>query len=202
MRRAAGRHGPRIPLAAALTRAVALAVLLTGVLSGCTSGSLLAVGAKPPETLSAIDQTGKARSIGEQKGHPLVVYFYPRDGTPGCTEEACAFRDAWDKYTQAGVMVFGVSSDDRESKEEFAKEEKLPFPILADPEHRWAEAFGVGTTLGMMDRVTFLLDGSGAIAKVYPDVDPGVHATDVLADAKRLAPSGEAPASTPSEPSK
>ena len=87
-------------------------------------------------------------------------------------------------------MVFGVSGDDQSSKAEFAKEEKLPFPILADPEHRWAEAFGVGSTLGMMDRVTFLLDATGAVAKVYPDVDPGVHAVEVLEDAKGLGADG------------
>jgi peroxiredoxin Q/BCP len=169
------------PGAAALVIAAALSI-------GCSSGNLLAVGARPPESLSAIDQHGQLRSVGSQKGQPLVVYFYPADGTPGCTEEACAFRDAWSKYTAAGVMVFGVSGDDQASKEEFAREEKLPFPILADPEHRWAEAFGVGTTLGMMDRVTFLLDGTGAVVKVYPDVDPGVHAAEVLADAKAIAP--------------
>ena len=100
------------------------------------------------------------------------------------------FRDAWDRYARAGVMVFGVSGDDQSSKAEFAKEEKLPFPILADPEHRWAEAFGVGSTLGMMDRVTFLLDATGAVAKVYPDVDPGVHAVEVLEDAKGLGADG------------
>ncbi len=153
---------------------------------GCSSGHLLAAGATPPADLSAVDQNGQLRSIGSQKGQPLVVYFYPADGTPGCTEEACAFRDAWSKYSAAGVMIFGVSGDDQESKEEFAREEKLPFPILADPEHKWSEAFGVGTTLGMMDRVTFLLDASGAVVKVYPDVDPGVHATEVLADAEQI----------------
>jgi peroxiredoxin Q/BCP len=175
------RAAARLLLAALAGGAVASSV-------GCSSGNLLAVGARPPEKLSAIDQHGQLRSIGSQKGQPLVVYFYPADGTPGCTEEACAFRDAWAKYAEAGVMVFGVSGDDQDSKAEFAREEKLPFPILADPEHRWAEAFGVGSTLGLMDRVTFLLDGSGAVVKVYPDVDPGVHAVEVLADAKKLAP--------------
>jgi peroxiredoxin Q/BCP len=178
---------PRPPVLPAGAR-LGAAALAAALSIGCSSGNLLAVGARPPESLSAIDQHGQLRSVGSQKGQPLVVYFYPADGTPGCTEEACAFRDAWSKYTAAGVMVFGVSGDDQASKEEFAREEKLPFPILADPEHRWAEAFGVGTTLGMMDRVTFLLDGTGAVVKVYPDVDPGVHAAEVLADAKAIAP--------------
>ncbi len=165
----------RLPLAAALALGSA----------ACASNNLLAEGARPP-ALTALDQHGATQSIGAQKGKPLVVYFYPKDGTPGCTAEACAFRDAWSKYTEAGVMVFGVSADDVKSKEEFAKEEKLPFPILADPDHVWADAFGVGNTLGMDHRVTFLLDRDGKVAKVYPEVDPGVHAGEVLADAKKL----------------
>jgi peroxiredoxin Q/BCP len=186
MARPVRAHAHRPPPARSPSLRCAPALAVAFALSGCSAGNLLAPGAHPPESLSAVDQHGQVRSIGAQKGQPLVVYFYPKDGTPGCTEEACAFRDAWDRYAKAGVMVFGVSGDDQESKAEFAKEEKLPFPILADPEHRWAEAFGVGTTLGMMDRVTFLLDATGAVAKVYPDVDPGVHAAEVLEDAKGL----------------
>ncbi len=164
---------------------LAFAIVAAAPLAGCASNSLLAPGQRPPE-LTALDQKGEKQSLAAQKGKPLVVYFYPKDGTPGCTTEACAFRDAWSKYTEAGVMVFGVSADDVKSKEEFAKEEKLPFPVLADPDHVWADAFGVGNTLGMDHRVTFLLDSTGAIAKVYPEVDPGVHAGEVLVDAKKL----------------
>lgn len=153
--------------------------------TGCASQNLLAEGQRPPD-LTALDQNGETQSLAAQKGKPLVVYFYPKDGTPGCTAEACAFRDAWSKYTEAGVMVFGVSADDVKSKEVFAKEEKLPFPVLADPAHVWANAFGVGNTLGMDHRVTFLLDRTGTIARVYPEVDPGVHAGEVLVDAKKL----------------
>jgi peroxiredoxin Q/BCP len=174
----------RNTLGPALALALPLALLASSAV-GCASSELLATGARPPE-LSALDQHGAKQTLAAQKGKPLVVYFYPKDGTPGCTEEACAFRDAWSKYTEAGVMVFGVSADDVKSKEEFAKEEKLPFPILADPDHVWADAFGVGRTLGMHDRVTFLLDRTGAVAKVYPSVDPGVHAAEVLVDAKKL----------------
>lgn len=152
---------------------------------GCSGNQLLAVGASPPD-LSAVDQKGTEHRLAAERGHPVVVYFYPKDGTPGCTEEACAFRDAWSRYEAASVQVFGVSTDDRESKAEFADEHDLPFPILADPEGRWLDAFGVGTTLGMASRVTFLLDAEGKVAKVYPDVDPGVHATQVLEDAKAL----------------
>jgi peroxiredoxin Q/BCP len=145
----------------------------------------LPVGSAAPD-LAAVDQDGKERRLTAERGHPVVVYFYPKDGTPGCTKEACAFRDAWDKYKQAGVQVFGVSTDDAKSHAEFAKEHKITFPLLADPDGVWTKAFGVSTTLGMASRVSFLIDASGKVAKVYPDVDPGVHADEVLKDAAAL----------------
>jgi peroxiredoxin Q/BCP len=178
----------RAPSLVALPLAAALA------LGGCSTASrpdggvgLLAAGQSAPD-LSAPDQNGQSRRIAAERGHPLVVYFYPKDGTPGCTREACAFRDAWGRYQQAGVQIFGVSADDQKSHETFAKEQKLPFPIVADPAHAWSDAFGVGTRLGMPARVTFLIDPAGRIAKVYPQVDPGVHADQVLKDAAALAP--------------
>ncbi|KYF64849.1 bacterioferritin comigratory protein, partial [Sorangium cellulosum] len=128
----------------------------------------------------AADQNGAIQRLSDQRGRAVVVYFYPKDGTPGCTEEACAFRDAWDRFKQANVQVFGVSPDTRESHEAFATEHRLPFPILVDTDQTWAHAFGVPTRLGSMARVTFLIDPDGKVAKVYPDVDPGVHADEVL----------------------
>jgi peroxiredoxin Q/BCP len=127
------------------------------------------------------------RRIADERGHPLVVFFYPKDGTPGCTKEACAFRDAWERYRQAGVQVFGISADEQRSHEQFAKEQRLPFPIVADPAHAWSSAFGVTTRLGMDARVSFLVDGSGKVANVYPHVDPALHADEVLRDAAALA---------------
>ena len=91
-----------------------------------------------------------------------------------------------DCIDEAGVQVFGVSSDDQRSHEQFAKEQKLPFPILADPQRAWITAFGVGTRLGMASRVSFLLDKDGKVAKIYPDVDPAFHAAEVLKDAAAL----------------
>jgi peroxiredoxin Q/BCP len=154
--------------------------------AGCAgSPALLPVGSAAPD-LSATDQAGKPHRLADERGHALIVYFYPKDATPGCTKEACAFRDAWESYQKAGVMIFGVSSDDQKSHEAFAKEQKLPFPILADPGHAWSTAFGVPTRLGMTARVSFLIDPAGKIAKVYPEVDPGVHAARVLEDASKL----------------
>jgi peroxiredoxin Q/BCP len=162
-------------------------VLAAALALGCGStSSLLAVGSPAPD-VSAPDQAGKAHRVADERGHALVVYFYPKDATPGCTKEACAFRDAWDRYQKAGVQIFGVSADDQKSHEAFAKEQKLPFPILADPGHAWSSAFGVSTKLGMASRVSFLIDPAGKIAKVYPNVDPALHADEVLKDASALA---------------
>jgi peroxiredoxin Q/BCP len=167
----------------------ALVLSLTFTLAGCSAATrpdggngLLSAGSPAPD-VSAVDQTGKTQRITAERGHPLVVYFYPKDGTPGCTKEACAFRDTWERYQKAGVQVFGVSADDQKSHETFAKEQHLPFPIVADPGHAWSAAFGVPTKLGMDSRVSFLIDASGKVAKVYPHVDPAIHADDVLKDA-------------------
>jgi peroxiredoxin Q/BCP len=163
------------------------ALIAVIALTGCSSSSaaLLPAGSAAPD-LGGTDQQGKAHRIADEHGHPLVVYFYPKDGTPGCTKEACAFRDTWDRFQKAGVQIYGVSADDQKSHEAFAKEEKLPFPILADPGHAWSTAFGVPTKLGMDSRVSFLIDPSGKIAKVYPNVDPAIHADEVLKDAAAL----------------
>lgn len=167
----------------------AVPAVLSLALGGCGATrrsdggeGLLAVGAEAP-TLAAVDQNGKEHKLSDERGHAVIVYFYPKDGTPGCTKEACAFRDTWNKFQEAKVQVFGVSTDDQKSHEEFAKEQKLPFPILADADGVWLKAFGVPTRLGMASRVSFLIDGNGKIAKVYPDVDPGIHADEVLKDA-------------------
>jgi peroxiredoxin Q/BCP len=184
---------PRSGLALALT----LAALGCGAAARPDGGSgLLAAGSAAPD-LAAPDQTGKSRRIAEERGHALVVYFYPKDGTPGCTKEACAFRDAWERYQKAGVQIFGVSADDQKSHEAFAREEHLPFPIVADPGHAWATAFGVSTRLGMDARVSFLIDPAGKVARVYPDVDPGLHADQVLKDAAALTPAAPGKAAAP-----
>ena len=138
----------------------------------------------PAPTLRKTAHDGTTIDLSSLQGRPAVVYFYPKDGTPGCTKEACAFRDVWTKYEEAGVLLVGVSTDSDESHREFAAEHELPFPLIADEDQTWAKAFGVGTTLGMVARDTFLIGKDGKIAKVYRGVDPGVHAEQVLADAK------------------
>lgn len=152
---------------------------------------LLPVGSPAPD-LSGIDQLGQSHNLKETLGSFTVVYFYPKDQTPGCTTEACAFRDVWSKYEAAGVKLFGVSNGTPESRKEFADKYTLPFPLIADTDKIWGTAFGVGTTMGMYQRVSFLIDKEGKVAKVYESVDPGVHATDVLSDIETLSPSAAA----------
>jgi peroxiredoxin Q/BCP len=143
---------------------------------------LLPVGAAAPEIVG-VDGAGKTTRLSELKGHSAVIYFYPKDGTPGCTKEACAFRDTWERYAKAGVTIIGVSKDSAESHQKFIVEHHLPFPLSSDESGAEGNAYGVGTGIFGFKRVSFLVGPDGKIAKVYPDVDPGVHATEVLAAA-------------------
>ncbi len=153
----------------------------------------------PVPPLVRVDHRGKVVSL--RSDTPTLVYFYPRDGTPGCTKEACAFRDVWQKYEIAGLRVIGVSTDTEDDHRKFAEEYNLPFSLIADPELVWSNAFGVRTFAGMNARVSFLIDATGRVVKAYEDVDPGVHASEVLEDAERLGLTNNraAPAETPSD---
>lgn len=142
---------------------------------------LLPVGASAPD-FEARDAKGQSIRFSTTGG-TRVVYFYPKDDTPGCTKEACAFRDAFDRYTEKGITIFGVSGDSHESHEEFRKEHALPFPLAADESGSIRKAYGVSSTFGMPSRVTFLVDEQGKVRRVFSDVDPAVHADEVLAAA-------------------
>ena len=183
------KHAHSRPLAPTLTRLLLLVAVAAWSACGGAKGhtdhsKLLAVGTEVP-ALVRVDQRGEVVSLrGTQ---PTLLYFYPKDGTPGCTKEACAFRDAWQKYQAAGVRVIGVSTDDEQKHRAFSDEHQLQFSLIADPEHTWSNAFGVGRFLGTVDeRVSFLIDAAGHVKKVYDDVDPGVHADQVLSDAHSL----------------
>jgi thioredoxin-dependent peroxiredoxin len=141
---------------------------------------LLPVGAVAPD-VSGHTLDGRRVDLATLRGKPAVVYFYPKDGTPGCTKEACAFRDVFDQYSARGVTIFGVSGDSEASHKEFSAEHELPFPLVSDGDGSVAQAYGVSTTFGMSSRVTFLIGKDGRVARVWPDVDPGVHAAEVLA---------------------
>jgi peroxiredoxin Q/BCP len=144
---------------------------------------LLPVGAMAPELVGETPKGSIAR-LSATRGHATVVYFYPMDATPGCTKEACAFRDAFERYEARNVTIFGVSRDSAESHREFRAQHALPFPLVSDEEGAVARAYGVPSTLSMTSRVTFLVGPDGRVARVWPDVDPGVHANEVLAAAE------------------
>jgi thioredoxin-dependent peroxiredoxin len=141
---------------------------------------LLQVGMMAPDvTGSALD--GGPTALSTVHGHAAVVYFYPKDGTSGCTREACAFRDWYEKYESRHVVIFGVSRDSAESHRGFRAKHDLPFLLVADESGSVARAYGVPGAFGMTSRVTFLVGKEGRILRVWPDVDPSVHAEEVLA---------------------
>ena len=148
----------------------------------------LAIGAPAPE-FELSDQTGQLHSLEDYRDQWVVLYFYPKDGTPGCTTEACEFRDSIFEFRKINVQILGVSFDDVESHRKFAENHDLPFPLLADTEGNAAEAYGVKTKmLGMTvaKRQTFLIDPAGNLAKHYDKVKPETHSAEVLADLKAL----------------
>ena len=135
------------------------------------------------------DQNGDWHSLSDYDGQWVALYFYPKDDTPGCTTEACAFRDDVFKFKKMGVAVVGVSVDDVTSHKAFAEKHKLPFTLLADPDKTVAKEYGVLTTYSGMElasRQTFLIDPEGNVAKHYPKVDADKHSPEVLADLEVL----------------
>lgn len=126
-------------------------------------------------------------------GKPVVIYFYPRDDTPGCTKEACGFRDRYEAIQKTGARVLGVSADTVKSHVKFTDKHRLPFPLLSDPDAVVAQAFGawgekvfMGRRYQGMHRVTFLIDAQGRIARIWDTVKPETHADDVLEALKAL----------------
>lgn len=143
-------------------------------------------------------------SLTDYRGKKVILYFYPKDDTPGCTKEACAFRDGFAKFQSAGLTVLGCSVDSSEAHQKFIKKYNLPFPLLLDPDKKIATAYGVVNgipILGLDKRVTYVIGEDGRIFKVYPNVDPSIHADQILADmpAPTPAPTAEATPGPPRE---
>jgi len=163
---------------------LALALLATAALAGSPK-----VGSPAPD-FRLQDQTGKWVSLKEQRGKWVVLYFYPKDNTPGCTTQACEFRDDIFAFRREGAVIYGVSVDDVDSKKAFAKEHSLPFSVLADPSKQTTAAYGVlQKMLGMFEiarRDTFIIDPEGRIAKHWEKVDAKGHSAMVLTELKRL----------------
>lgn len=147
--------------------------------SHASSATELRVGSTAP-LFSGLAHSGERISLEGLRGKVVVLYFYPKDGTPGCTTEAQEFRDSFPAFEAKNAVILGVSRDDASSHQEFATDEKLPFQLLPDTEGQLAQAYGVGSTFGFTQRVTFLIDREGKIAEVYRQVDPKTHADEVL----------------------
>ena len=133
------------------------------------------------------EANGEPVNLKDFRGKKVVLYFYPKDDTPGCTKEACSFRDAFSKFKKQGITILGVSPDSEKSHQKFTAKYKLPFTLLADTDHSIADAYGVygekkfmGRTYMGIHRTTFLIDEKGKIKKVFEKVKPEDHADEVL----------------------
>jgi thioredoxin-dependent peroxiredoxin len=147
----------------------------------------LKAGDKAP-ACAAASNGGRAVALADFKGKSVILYFYPKDDTPGCTKEACGFRDQFEEFQKKGAVVLGVSVDPVKSHDKFVEKFKLPFPLLADEDKKIVQAFGVwgeksfmGRTYLGTHRVTFLIGPDGRIKKIWPKVKPEEHAAEVLA---------------------
>jgi thioredoxin-dependent peroxiredoxin len=145
----------------------------------------------PPFSLES--DSGETVTLDSLKGRPAVIYFYPKDDTPGCTRQACSIRDSWSRFERIGVAVIGVSPQDQASHVRFKQKHDLPFPLLADTEHRMAEDYGVwvektnyGRTYMGIERSTFILDAEGRIAAIKRRVKPDEHTEWVLREVENL----------------
>ena len=143
---------------------------------------------KPAPDFSLTAESGDMISLAELRGKPVVLYFYPRDDTPGCTRQACGIRDAWGEFERSGAVVLGISPDNAGSHAKFREKYGLPFTLLADEDHAVAERYGVwvekkfaGRRYMGVERSTFVIDPEGNVAKVMRRVKPNAHADQVLA---------------------
>jgi thioredoxin-dependent peroxiredoxin len=147
----------------------------------------------PAPEFTLQDENGEARKLSDFQGKPLILYFYPKDDTPGCTQEACNFRDDYSAYVQAGVTILGVSPDSPKSHTKFKAKFGLPFSLLADEDHQIANFYGVwgpkkfmGKSYEGILRTTFLIDSKGDVVKVFENVKPAEHSAEILEALKTL----------------
>ena len=162
--------------------------LLTVVGVSAVHAGPLEIG-QPAPPFALKDQTGKIHQLSDYAGKWLVVYFYPKDDTPGCTKEACHFRDDIATLHDLGVQVVGISLDSVESHDRFAAKFKLQFPLLSDEGGAVAKTYNAYWSflfIHVARRHTFIIDPTGRIAKIYRDVDPDTHSAEVIADIKEL----------------
>lgn len=147
---------------------------------------------KAPD-FTLLDQDGRSRSLADYKGTWLVLYFYPKDDTPGCTTEACSFRDEREVIAEHGAEIVGISRDTVKSHKRFAEKYNLNFTLLSDPDHKTIEAYGAWLPKKMfgreylgIQRKTLIIDPNGEIVREYPDVTPKEHALQIIRDLEKL----------------
>jgi len=152
----------------------------------------LSIGDKAPD-FTLPDQDGVNHTLSDYQGSPLVLYFYPKDNTSGCTKEACGFRDDYSAYQQAGVKVLGVSPDSSKSHTNFIAKYELPFTLLSDPDHQVLSLYGAwglkkmyGREYEGVLRTTYLIGSDGKVVKIYKKVKPATHSAEILADLEEL----------------
>lgn len=153
---------------------------------------MLTIGSQAPD-FTLPDQDGATRTLADFRGKWLIIYFYPKDDTPGCTKEACTIAEVYNDFTTMGVNVVGVSKDSPKSHKKFADKYHLPFTLLADEETTMNQAYGAwgekkmyGKAYMGTNRISYLIDPNGIVAQVYPDVDPASHALQLLTDLKEI----------------
>lgn len=167
--------------------AIAVIVLAVALRPRIARAELLKEGdVAPPFTTQMVTGDNVAPvSLADFHGKKVVLYFYPKDETSGCTKEACAFRDGYSRYTNAGLVVLGCSVDSADEHKKFISKNSLPFPLLVDDDKKIAKAYGAANgipILGLDRRITYIIDENGKILKVYPSVDPSAHAMQILTD--------------------
>ncbi len=162
--------------------------------------------APPFATQMIVGEQQSAVTLADFQGKKVILYFYPKDDTPGCTKEACAFRDGYARFQNAGLVVLGCSIDSADAHKEFIRKYNLPFALLLDPDKKIATSYGAANgipILGLDRRITYVIGEDGKVLKVYPNVDPSTHAIGILNDlglanvspAPQPAPSPASPAS-------
>lgn len=164
--------------------------------AGCDKGERKAGASAPRATESLVGtsapamriatHTGEVVDLQNPGGRPVILYFYPKDETPGCTKEASAFRDAWDTLKTSKALLVGVSTDSEASHRAFAEHHKLPFLLASDERGELAKAFSVPRSLGFVSRQTFVIDDKGIVRKEYRTVDVGKHATEIEQDLRTM----------------
>lgn len=174
-------------IVARLSLVIVMSGLLSTLFPWLARGEMLKVGDLAPDfstTAVVGDQTVPIKLI-DYRGRKVVLYFYPKDNTPGCNKEACAFRDGYSQLQSWGIVVLGCSIDNAQAHQAFAKKFSLSFPLLLDPDKKIAKAYGADNgipILGLNRRITYVIGEDGHILKVYPQVDPSKHAAQIIHD--------------------